>query len=320
MLRLFQAGEIIKAALKILLILSFGFSVQFLFLFLVFAIGGFTPAFLKDTLVKSNVYGTVSSKIESLAIESSDSEDMIMPFIKEQFTSSYVRGKSETLIDDTFSWLDGKTSTPPVLSFKELKDSIEQKNPELISQLQQMSVEMKQQQQEQAMQEGGLPTSQTDSMDFNKMMKSDFSIPVGENLKPLKSIYAFFKFALPLTAVYLLVLLGLIALLSSGVKSKLKWIGATFISSIFFCCLPIVIAIGLSKAPLQFDVKSPEISGIISSISTIVVRAFAEKYLQVEVLGVMAFVAFGVICFIASSMVTSTTQAKTSVSKKRKTS
>lgn len=241
-----------------------------------------------------------------------------MPFIREQFTSSYVQGKSETLIDDTFSWLDGKTKTPPVLSFKELRDSIEQKNPELLIQLQQASEEMRAQQQQQAEMSGeSLPN---DTMDFNKMMKSDFSIPVGENLKPLKSVYTFFKFALPLTAVYLFVLLGLIVLLSSGVRSRLKWIGATFISSIFFCCLPIVIALGLFKAPLQFDVKNAELSGIISSISTIVVKAFAEKYLQVEILGVMTFVAIGVICFIASSMVAPSAPVKAPVPKKRKTS
>lgn len=314
-----MAEEIIKAALKVLLILSFGFSVQFLFFFLVFAIGGFTPAFLKDTLVKSNVYSTVSEKIESFTSNDSSgsSEDMVMPFIKEQFTSSYIQGKSETLIDDTFSWLNGKTKTPPVLSFRELKDSIERKNPELISQLQQMSEEMKQQQQEQALQEGGPATPASDSMDFTKMMKSDFSIPVGENLKPLKQAYSFFKFALPLTAFYLLVLLGLIALLSTGTKSKLKWIGATFLSSILFCGLPLLISFGLAHTPIMLDTKNAELSSIISTISTIVVGSFATKYFQLELIGIGSFIAFGVICFILSSMVPTQAPTKTPAKKKK---
>ena len=243
---------------------------------------------------------------------------MVMPFIREQFTSSYVQGKSETLIDDTFSWLDGKTKTPPVLSFKEIKDSIEQKNPELLMQLQQASEEMKVQQQQQT-EMSGEPVP-NDTMDFNKIMKNDFSIPVGEQLGFLKYAYAFFKFALPVTAFYLLILLVLIALLSTTAKSRLRWIGATFLSSIFFCCVPILLAVGFSQAPLQIDAKNAELSSIISSISTIVVRSFASKYLQVEILGVMTFVAVGIICFILSSMVSPTQQAKPIAVRKRKTS
>ena len=266
------------------------------------------------------MYPTVTSKIESLAPDESagSPEDIILPFIKEQFTAVYIQGKSETLVGDTFMWLEGKSKTPPVLSFKEVKASIEEKNPELLVQLQQASEEMKVQQQQQT-EMSGEPVP-NDTMDFNKVMKSDFSIPIGEQLGVLKQMYSFFKVALPLTAIYLLILLVLIALLSSPLKSKLRWIGATFLSSVLFCCLPILIAFGLSQTPIQFDVKNAEFSGIISSISTIVVRAFAGKYLQVEVLGVMAFIAIGIICFVLSSMVKSSSPVKVAVPKKRKAS
>jgi len=311
-----EAEEIIKIALKILLILSFGFSVQFLFFFLVFAIGGFTPAFLKETLVKSSVYTTVNSKIESLTSED-PSEDMILPFIKEQFTSSYIQHKSETLIDDTFAWVDGKTASPPVLSFSEIKTSIQEQNPELLAQLTQAANEMQAQQQEESV--DGEQVS-ADTMDLNKIIKSDFSIPIGKDLGFLKQAYSLFKLALPITAIYLVVLLGLIGLLSKPLKSKLRWVGATFFSSILFCCLPIVIALGLSNAPIQLDAKNAELSGIFSSISTIVIRAFAGKYLQIEVLGVMVFIAIGIICFVLSSMVKSSSPVKVAVPKKRKAS
>jgi hypothetical protein len=91
---------------------------------------------VKESLQKSQIYTLTSAQIsEQLNSPSIDTEIPleIASVITKQFTPVYLQEKFEKLIDDTEEWVIGKSQTPPVLSFSELKTTLHEKNPQLLT-------------------------------------------------------------------------------------------------------------------------------------------------------------------------------------------
>jgi hypothetical protein len=88
------------------------------------------PEYIKDRLVKSRIYEATAKTLPKLIESSNDKESPVSPedlttledFAKNEVTASYIQGKSEEMIDDTYNWVSGKTEKAPSISFIDLKE------------------------------------------------------------------------------------------------------------------------------------------------------------------------------------------------------
>ena len=92
------------------------------------------PDYVKNLLSESKIYSVVADGIPDLIISSENGDDKLIPaetkaqlggFIKQVVTAEYLQNKIEPFVDDTFSWLSGKTETVPSLSFQDLGKQLE---------------------------------------------------------------------------------------------------------------------------------------------------------------------------------------------------
>ncbi len=294
-----------KSFLKTILILLFAAGFQILLFLLTFTFGSLSTTSIKKDLQTNKTYSILSSQIVTLIDQPSDTQDtqsqaddLLGPFIKQQFTAEYLQQKTETFIDDTYFWMQGKTTTPPVISLKELKDNINAQNPGLFSQLQELSTQMKEEQKQAAAQDPTMATP-PDSFDLDKFINSDFSIPVGKNLSFMKQGYQMYTTGLPIIAIALLLAILFIVLLSDGLKSKLRWAGATLLVAIPAGILPIFLTFFLSKNSLDFfkiGDKSPLLA-VVFRISDDLVKLFMTKYQVIEITGLI-FLLIGAIALL----------------------
>lgn len=286
---------------------------------LTFQLGGFSPESLKSNLTKSNAYEAVAEKISQLEFEEEggDSSDqmanMIGPFLKSQFSASYIKQKTEGLIDDTSLWLNDKTQNPPVVSFTEVKTAMVKSNPQILDQLKNLSEEMKKEQKNMQTEGGEEMDAETrkslnelSKMDFDKFLNSDFSFPVGEKLTGFKQSYKTLKFAFPILIILDAVILGVIVLLSSPLSAKLRWVGITLLVTAIYSIIPYLIAMFLGKTPLTTIFQSANTEAFSQAFITLgdsLIKVFAAKYQSLQLTSIVILIIAGAGSLIASKFI-----------------
>jgi hypothetical protein len=286
---------------------------------LTFQFGGFSPDLLKQNLKDSNTYNSISETISTLKLdeESNTGEssqkmaNLFGPFIKKQFTPTYLQKKSESLIDDTYLWMQDKSKTPPVLSFSEIKTSIVSQNPQILTELKNLSKQLKEEQKNISTDDGEMDVETKKSMqelsklDLDKFLDSDFSIPVGEKLEDVKKLYKVFKFALPIFIILEVIILGVILLLSSPLSSKVRWLGITFLITALFGIIPLITAFFLDKTSLSLlgaDTSNPITKSFIT-LGDSFLKLYAAKYLSIQLVTTVGLFITGVALEITSKFI-----------------
>lgn len=295
--------------MKILAALFVIFTTPFIVFFATIIYNGNFHTNIKQELSKTNLYENLTTNLKTtftdseLSTGSSEPSD-ITSVIQNRLTKEYIQEKTETFIDDTSNWLQNKSTTPPVISFKEIKEDLIAQNPGMIEEMNKAIEDMKKQQQsdpaapEENM-NADIALAGNELTSMQSLMESDFSIPVGENITGLKQAYQVLQIALPILAI--LVLLCIIALLflNSTVSSRLRWITGTFTISALSGFLVIFfyssLALFISNLMLGY---SNEWMTTITPIITTLLTIFGEQFKQNQTITSIALLSVAALCFI----------------------
>ena len=209
--------------MKFIIVLFFTlcFSV-FVFLTTILYTPDITPL-LKSDLVKNNLYHELSSKLGTIDT-SNDSSALLGQFIQKKFTSDYLQQKIEKAMSDSDDWITGKSQTPPVISFKDVKDDLNTQYPQLLPTIQQAEEQMKQEEaQNPQVQQNSQAANDLSMMDY--LVKSDFTIPLGKYLVGLKNFYSTIRILEPILGIILTLCLFFQYLMNKTWRLRLKWLG-----------------------------------------------------------------------------------------------
>lgn len=192
--------------------------------------GGISSNLVKNNLEKAQVYQKITGFIAE-AQEEGEPDEFTKIFGK-YLTPDYLKSKTEEVIDNSFNFVSGKSSTPPVVSFVEIKEGIMKSNPELLSSLENLPKELENQQTQ--LQEGGISESNNQDLsngmnELRSLVKSDFKINLENYLRGFKSSYSVIKILHPILLVLLLGSVVLLRVLSGNWHSFFKWAAATFL-------------------------------------------------------------------------------------------
>ena len=207
--------------MKLLLLIFFTLTLPVTIFLTTILYGGINNTVIKEELLKAGVYAKVSSLVEGLAQgDDADSAEFIN-IIKDKINSTYVQSKAESIIDSSYGYVTSKTEIPPTISFKELKDEVMSKNPELLASMEDMANEAKT---SDDTQDAQMKEGMAKLQDF---AKSDFTFPLEKQLKPVKTYYAAARIAQPIFIFLLLGSVVLVGILAPTKQSKTRWMGAT---------------------------------------------------------------------------------------------
>ena len=201
-----------------------------LFIFLTTALytSDVTPL-LKSDLVKNKIYNELSSQLSKLDTGDSNSA-IISQFIQSKFTSDYLRQKVETAMDSSDEWIKGQTNTPPVISFKDVKDELNAQYPQLLPGIEQASQELKQQEAQNPDLQRNPQAEKNIDMIAN-FAKSDFTVPLNQYLIGLKNFYTSVRILQPILGIVLILCLILLGVMNKSWPQRFKWIGFTLLFS-----------------------------------------------------------------------------------------
>jgi hypothetical protein len=89
------------------------------------------PELLKSQLLKSGIYEATASYAGDFFEEQFAKEARFRPLVnhvKAEVTSEYLKGKAESSIDNTFSYLEGETEELPSVSFADLSQNLRKRS------------------------------------------------------------------------------------------------------------------------------------------------------------------------------------------------
>ncbi len=114
----------IKRFLRYISATGLSFSLFFLATALVLTLTLLSPTFIKRTLLKTNTYSNIVPSSLELAASSSSQQNnneispavlaQLKPVVTDAVPASFVQQTTETVIDGTFGWLQGKTTIPQI--------------------------------------------------------------------------------------------------------------------------------------------------------------------------------------------------------------
>ncbi len=219
--------------LKLLCVLLFLISTSLLSILLPFKAAGYSRDFIKEEIAKTGIYEVFgemiikNTKAGLLTDDSAKSEVKIVDEMLGEFNQDYLKLKSEQFIDDTSFWITGKTSTPPVISFVDIKEKIIKKNPQIITAIKEIEEESKKAELSTDSKELTADDQTFDRQnfsDFATLLKKDPVIKVGNNLMFLKSIYLIYKYGfMALIALALLSILAVYFLSGQNRMRAVAW-------------------------------------------------------------------------------------------------
>jgi len=198
-----------------------------IFLTTILYISDITPL-LKTDLVKNHIYNQLSSQLGKLDTGDSNST-IVSQFIQSKFTSDYLQNKVEKAMSDSDDWIKGKTNTPPVISFKDVKDELNAQYPQLLPDIEQSAVQLKQQEAQNPQLAQQNPQAVQNLNMIASFAKSDFTIPLNKYLVGLKNFYTMVRILQPVLTVLLVICILLLGTLNKTWSSRLKWIGFTLL-------------------------------------------------------------------------------------------
>ncbi len=279
---------------------------------------------LKTELARNNVYGQISSQLANL--DNQDAQSIVVnSFLQSTFTPQYIQAKTETTIDSSFDWIRGKSTTPPVLSFKDIKDKIFSQNPQLLATIEDLAKEMKNQPIPQDSSQDGTVQNQPDaqaakSIDtLTSLAKSDFTIKLDQYLAGVKNFYNILRILQPILAGLSLLYLVLLFVLSKTWPSRLKWIGITFILSGVLGFGVVLFDSYLLNTLTRFvSINSNQAIKIVSPIVIQIIKHFVDTYINYQTTANIVFLIIGASSFAAGMFINKTTVTpKAKVSKKK---
>lgn len=305
-----------KHVFKIFLVLLFVLTTPLCAVFLSMALSGYSPEYIKTQLAKNNTYVAAVNQLHIAiddAADKGDREDplvLVGPFVKKEITSQYIKGKVETFIDDMGDWTSGKRTTPPTISFSDLKEKLIKQNKSLITSIEQAAAQytdQKKQMDEEAKvsgQSGSEDAAPLPDIDIATVLKSDFQVPAGAYLGWIKTIAILSYFGTMITAVSLVVLLFGILLLGESDASRLRWVGMTLFLS-FLWNAPMY-GLWTFASVMMMKLLSENILHIPPSFIPLMTSLFSpmlQSYLRVGglLLGIFFVMAIG--SFISSSRI-----------------
>jgi hypothetical protein len=276
--------------------------------------GGISNSVVKDSLAEAKVYQRVSELISNSEGDDAESEAM-MKIVEKRLTPEYLQDKIENTIDVSLDWITGKTSTPPTVSFKEIKEDITSKNPELLKTLEKLPEEMKDQE---GQSEEDAKQMQKNMESFQSLVKSDFSLKLDSNLQGFKNFYGGIKIVLPILILLLIGSLALIKLASPSWNSFFKWLGATFlISGLMGFGVIFLSSTILTNVTQWTSGLSIELANIVAPIVLEIIKNFLGVYKNYQTWVSMGLIILGALSF-AKVMVTKNTVASPKKPAKKK--
>lgn len=274
-----------KQLLKVLLIVVFVLATPLFLVLLSVRLSGFSAEYLKSALSKADVYTNAVTELnKNLQVKIAG------------VTPSYLKSKTEKLIDDTESWLKEKSASPPSLSFADL-------NPQGTAELKKLALELKAEQ-EAARKEAertGQKMPELEQFDVNKFIEDDFSISLAEQLTPLKLLYKRVVYGLPILALILALSIVGIFLLGEGKEEKFHWLGIAFLVAAFWNILPVAAEFFGFKAmgSLLADPAS-ELPSFVKPLYEILVNPLADASTKTGVIYVVILFALAIGFFVLS--------------------
>ncbi len=296
--------------MKLLTLLFFTFTLPLVIFLTVLLYGPLTPVSIKSELNNASVYEKLSQTLAD--ISSNDSENTeLAGIITSRFTSEYIKIKTEGVIDDTSNWITGKSTTPPMLSFKELKEDIVKENPQLLTQLTDMADEMKNESAAYADSSENTDETMNQQADMmnvstsiSQLVNSDFSFNLEKELNGIKNGYATTRIVHPILIVLLFGSILLLGVLSSSWPARLRWIGSTLISSsvVGFGIL-FVATHGILALTTALSDQSNEFVRLFSPIILHITTSFVSSYSLYEKSVSIVLLVIGIACIIGSTVI-----------------
>lgn len=284
--------------MKILLLLFFSFGTSLALFLWTLLYSGHTRETIKKALADSPVYTQISdhfAKQDKLVME----QDQYPYYVSKRFSPEYFRNKTESVLDDSAAWITGRSQNAPVLSFKELKDDLQQDHPDLISAIEQVPSEKQ-------LVDSGLDETQTEqylnqAKQMQTFSKSDFAIQLSQYLQSVKIVYNGLKIALPILIVILLLCLMMIWLLSEGTPRKFKWVGVTLLVS-SMGGYGFIFVYHFSKDVItHFNLADQsEFVTLVAPIITTVLYHYISVYLSHQALMSTLFLIIGTCCLVVA--------------------
>jgi len=286
-----------KFFIALLFILSFPFVI---FLSTILYAPDVTPL-LKSDLEQNHAYTQLSNTLGKLN-SGENSSPALNEFIQNTFTPDYIQKKVETTIDSSSKWIIGKSSTPPVISFTDVRDKLNEQYPQLLPTLENASQEMAQQTQQQ----NGLPDQQTQQTIKSAEMisylaKSNFTIPLSTYLGGLKEFYTATRILQPITALLLIVCLILLGIQNNTWSARLRWIGSALLLGGLLGFVLTYSNIEVIKFLSAFATKnSNHIIHLISPILLQIIKHFVTVYDNYQKTASWIVVIAGTGCFVGT--------------------
>lgn len=254
---------------------------------------------LKTELGQQGVYTQMQNQL--LSMQSEDPQTQVMnEYIQKKFTADYIQSKAETTIDNSSVWITGVTTTPPVLSFKDIKDELVAQNPELLSSIQELAKQAAQDQQSTA--DAATQQQASQGIDqLNKIVQSDWVIKLDTYLAGLKNFYSFLRIMQPLTVGLSILYLVLLAVFNHSWSSRCKWIGITLIiSGLLGFGLVYLDTFLINSLVTIVSGNTNQAIKIVSPIVFAVIKHFVNVYVQYQRTTGIAFFIAAVVCLIIS--------------------
>lgn len=289
---------------------------------------------IKEELVKTHAYEKVSEQLSTLTADDADSA-AINSILQRVLTPEYLQTKAETTIDSSYDWIVGTSSTPPVISFKDIKEDIVRQNPQLLTTIEELSKQVKDAQIAAPADAADMsnPDTQQQDAEMTKsidqmaaLAKSDFTFPLDKQLLGLKSFYTSVHIWQPILIILLLGILFLIGILSHSWKARARWIGVTLLFSAAFGYGFITLTSTITHFVTQLLGKATDT--LMTTVSPIVLQVLtnlATAYTQYQTTVCIVSVCLGALCILTSFFLpTSTVPAplmnlgKQKVKRKRK--
>lgn len=187
---------------------------------------------LKIALVSAGVYRRISDNIAHLGTDNTDWQPLY-EYVIRTFTPDYIQKKTETALDTTTDWISGKTDTPPVLSFADIKQDLMTHNPMLLTNietvLQQDSIQIT----NEHTTDNQLAKQQALSLQILSQLKSflrsDFTIRLEKPLAGLRQSYRLVHILQPILLLLLCLYLFLFYYLNITWTARFVWVGMTLL-------------------------------------------------------------------------------------------
>lgn len=259
---------------------------------------------LKQELSSAHIYDKANELLAN-SVSDDQSSQQFDTILKTVITPSYLQDKTEYTIDLSYNWILNKSTTPPSVSFIEIKDAILKQNPQLLNEIDSFANEAKN--------DPSMQAENPDQANSNAEMQksidslvtlahSDFTIKLDTYLIGLKNTYHTLKIALPILILIMFGELTLIIILSHTWKSRFLWLGLTFILSGLHGFGIIFLTNSLMKTITSYILNySNDSFKLFSPIIIEIAKLFVNTYVKYQTFVSVIFIASAIVSFIAYS-------------------